>query len=144
MAFISAYYAFPGYLAGGGIDWDTDSISATLHTSSYTPSRSHAVWSDVSASEVSHAGYSPGGVPLSGKAVTLSGTDTKLTGTIPSITPTGSSMACRYMILRKGSGAGVAGDKLIGYIDMGSQTVGASKILSVSFSNGIFTLQPGA
>lgn len=144
MATSSTYYSFPGKLADGTIDWDTSSIYASLHTSSYTPNRSHTQGSDISASEVSHAGYTAGGVALIGKTVSASGTDTKLGGTIPAITPTGSSMTCRYMILRKGSGAIVGSDPLICVIDLSSQTISAGYSLTVAFPNSIYTLQPGS
>lgn len=146
---MSTYYNFPKYLADGTIDWDTNAISATLHTSAYTPDRSHDQWSSVSASEIVHAGYTAGGNALTGKAVTVSGTDSKLSGTIPTWTATGATMTVKYLILRKGSGAGVGTDKLIGVIDLTSGTgfngtVSTGKILSVVFSNGIFALQPGS
>lgn len=144
MANITSYYEFPKYVANGTIDLDTSAVYASLHTSAYTPSRSHTVGSSISGSEVSHAGYTAGGVVLSGKTVALSGTDTKWSATIPAITPTGTSMACRYMILRKGSGAIVAGDELIGYIDLGAQTISAGYTLTVAFTNGIFSILPGA
>lgn len=47
-------------------DWDSDSITMTLHTSSYTPNLdTHAYVSDLSAELAPGSGYSTGGVTLS-------------------------------------------------------------------------------
>ena len=151
MASLITYYSAQRDIANGTIDLDTSGIYASLHSSAYTPNRSHETWASASASEITHAGApAAGGVALTSKSVALSGTDTRFSATIPGITPTGSDMTgVRYMILRKGTGAGVAGDPLIGYIDLQSGTgftgtVTASYTLNVSFANGILLFQPGA
>jgi len=52
-------------------DIDSDSLKATLHTSSYTPDRgAHAYVSDLSAELAASGGYSTGGVTVSGVSVT--------------------------------------------------------------------------
>lgn len=52
------------------IDWDTDTIKISLHTSSYTPNLdTHDYFSDVT-NEVSGTGYTSGGATLASKAMT--------------------------------------------------------------------------
>ena len=75
MANISSYYEFPKYVANGTIDLDTSAIYASLHTSAYTPNRSHTVGSSISGSEVSHAGYTAGGATLGSPALTYTAAD---------------------------------------------------------------------
>jgi hypothetical protein len=151
MASLTSYYSFLQKLSDGTIDWDTSAISATLHSAAYSPSRSHTQWSDVSASEFATAnGYTAGGAALTSKAVAASGSDTRLSASVPAVNATGAGLTgVRYMIFRKGSGAGVASDPLIGYIDLQNGTgfngtVANGYSLNVSFTNGFFLLMPGA
>jgi hypothetical protein len=52
----------------GAIDWNSDSVVATMHTSSYVPNLdTHAHVSDLSNEVPAGAGYSTGGLLLSGK-----------------------------------------------------------------------------
>lgn len=61
---------FKANLCNKEVDLEADVIKVMLLTSSYTPDADHNVIGDVSANEVSGAGYTAGGATLAGKAVT--------------------------------------------------------------------------
>jgi hypothetical protein len=53
------------------IDWDTDTIKATLHTATYTPDRTANDYANDATNELSTAGgYTAGGVTLTSKTLT--------------------------------------------------------------------------
>lgn len=126
----------------GTVDLDTDTIKAILVTSSYTPSAAHDTYSDVSATECADGDYTA--QTLTGTAFTLSAGTVKYDagdvtyGTAVSIT-------AKYMILVKQAGGSlVAGDKLVGYVDLdsggGSVTSTSSDYIVRFNANGIFTM----
>ena len=80
----SLYNAIRKGLGDGTVDWDTDTIKVALVTSSYTFDAAHDEWADVSANEVAAgAGYTTGGIALSGKTVTLATTVAKYIADAP-------------------------------------------------------------
>lgn len=69
------YNRFSANLMNGLLDLEGDTIKCALLTSAYTPDKDHAVFGDVSASEVSGTGYTAGGETLATKAVTQDDTN---------------------------------------------------------------------
>ena len=95
----------------GGIDLDTDTLKVALVTSAYTPSGAHTQWSDVSANEVANgAGYTIGGIALSGVAVTNVNVDYN------DVTWTALTKTFRYAVIYKvGTGNGLT-NPLLAYL----------------------------
>jgi hypothetical protein len=117
------------------IDLDGDTFQAVLVTSSYTPNtNTHSAWSSVSGSEVVGTGYTAGGVTISALTVVHSaGTVTVDSATNPSWTS--STITAKYcVVVKRAGGSLVAGDLLLGYVDL--ETGGGS----VSTTNGTFTV----
>jgi hypothetical protein len=114
------YYHTPQIIGDGAVDLDAAShFRVVLIGSGYTPSRSHTVWSDISANEKTTAnGYTVGGVGIT-NTYTASGSGTStFDSNDPSWTVTSSALAARYAVLvhdANGDGALAAGDKPLAY-----------------------------
>ena len=126
----------------GTVDLDTDTIKAILVTSSYTPSAAHDTYSDVSATECADADYTA--QTLTATAFTLTAGTVKYDAADVTY-GTAVSITAKYMILVKQAGAGlVAGDKLVGYVDLdsggGSVTSTSSDYIVRFNASGIFTM----
>lgn len=63
------YNRFFANLMNKVVDLEADTLNIAIVKNTYTPNKDHNVWADVSANEVSGAGYDAGGKALSGKAV---------------------------------------------------------------------------
>jgi hypothetical protein len=130
----------------GLIDFDTDTFVAILVTSSYTPSvNADDTYSDVSANELPTAGgYTAGGQVISPLTVSHSaGTVTVDSATNPSWGS--STLTAKYLVVvRRAGGSLVAGDLLVGYVDLndgGGSVSTVAGTLSVTWNaSGIFTL----
>lgn len=142
----TVYGAAKEGIAEGAIDLDTANFSVFLATSSYTPSVNvDDTYSDVSANEVPNgSGYTTGGIDLGVLAVTRSaGTVTVDETTNPAWTT--ATFTCKYAIIaRRAGGSLVAGDLLLGYVDLetggGSISV-ASGTLTINWNaSGLFTI----
>jgi len=123
----------------------SDTIVCTLHSNSYTPAaNTDALWSDVSATELSTAGgYTAGGAALASVTDTLSTATTTFTSANPSWA-TFTAGPFRYAVLtRRASGSLVSGDLLLCFSDLtGSGTItGAGGSFTITISgSGIFTV----
>lgn len=103
---ITAYNHLPALLAGGGLDWDTDTIKLALVSSSYTFSAEHDEWADASAYEITGTNYTAGGVTLSNASITRSTTTTKLDADDVPFTGLAATFR-RGIIYKSGSGGGL-------------------------------------
>lgn len=132
----------------GAIDLDTHTFVITLHTSSYTPNQStHTTWADVSASEVSGAGYTAGGQALSSVTVTRSGL--AVTFDAADVTWTTATITAKYAVITKRAGGSlVSGDLLLCYCDLdeggGSVSSTAANFAVNMNASGIFVTTAAA
>jgi hypothetical protein len=113
------------------IDFDTATVKAMLCTSSYVPAQDTHRYKSSVTNEVVGAGYTAGGVTLTGKTVTYTaGTNTlALDADDPSWT--GSTITARYLVFYVDTGtAGTS--PLLAYVDFGAD---------VSSTSGTFTYQ---
>jgi hypothetical protein len=133
-------------LLDGTLDMDSDNIAVALCTSSYTPSASHAAFSDLT-NELSHASYtggSNGGLLLANKAVTqISGKQYKFASDAVQITFASTDATFKYAVFFERN-ATASSAALIGYVDLnttGSITVLAGNQLSINCpTNGWFNV----
>ena len=144
-ASITFYHSFREYMADGTIDLDTDTFKVTLHSSSYTPSTAHTIYTDATNELTTANGYTNGGATLgsvtwnrSSGTVTFDAADT-------SWTASGGSIVARYAVIRKDGTANAIVSPLIAYILLDTTpadvTATAGNPLTLAWNaSGIFTL----
>jgi len=123
-----------------GINFTSDTIKLSLHTSSYTPSQTHQYFSDVSASEVSttNTGYTAGGATLGTKSLVANGNTYPARSAAVQWTAGSAGLTARYAILRKDTGT-ASSSPVIAYILLDSAPADV-----VATSGGTFTVTPDA
>jgi len=118
----------------GSIDLDTDTIKASLHSASYTPSADNHDFFDDVTNEVSSSGTytagAAGGITLANKAVTQDNTNDRAYFDSDDISITNFTGTFRYVVLRKDTGT-AATSAVIAAFDLGSDQV---------LSNGTWSL----
>ena len=123
------------------VDWVTDTIKITLHTSSYTPNRdTHVFFSDATNELTTGGGYTAGGQALGTKSVSYDATthQTRLIAADPSWTS--ATFACRYALVWKDTGTSTT-SPLIGYIDLGAQSItGGTFTVDLDQTLGVFNI----
>lgn len=118
----SAYNDGKKKILDGTIDLNSDTITVSLHTSTYSPNiDAHTFFSDLTNELAASGGYTAGGKELAGKLV--SADDSNDRGVFdasdriwPALTP---SAGFRYGIIYKDTGV-AATSPLIAYIDFGT------------------------
>lgn len=137
---LTVYDSFWKQLMDGGINLASDTIRCALVGSGYTPDRTvHDFFSDIT-SEASGAGYTAGGVALSGKAVTQDNVNDRAAWSADDATWAAATVTFRYAVLYRDSGA-AATSALIAYIDFGADLVYSSQTVTVDFpAAGILTV----
>lgn len=115
---------------GTPVDWNTDTIKCSLHTTSYAPDQdTHTDHADTT-NETTGSGYSAGGDTLTTAAVTLDTTNDRLELDADDAQWTTASFSAYYAVIYKSTGT-AANDPLLGYVDFGgTETV----------SSGTFTI----
>lgn len=138
------YNSFKKKIMDGSIDLDTDTIKASLHTSSYTPDAdSHDFFDDVT-SEVSSSGSytagAAGGITLASKTVTQDNTDNEGVFDAADLSITTFTGTFRYVVLRKDTGT-ASTSALIAAIDYGSDVSAVNGTVSIAWnSEGILNI----
>lgn len=123
-------------IADGLIDIDTHTFVVTLHTSAYTPNQNtHSTWADVSGSEVANGnGYTSGGQTIA-IGSTRTGNEVFVTAPASSSWPA-STITAKYAVVSKRAGGSlVAGDLILGYVDLETGQAGG-----IGSSNAAFTV----
>lgn len=137
MAVTAKWYGLAGQgqfsaTAARRVDWVTDTIKVTLHTSTYVPNQDTHDFADDLTNEVANGnGYTTGGVTLGSKTLTYdtASNTVRLDAADAAWTFT-ASKTMRYAVVWKDTG--VAGTSpLLGYIDFGQDET----------SSGTFTIQ---
>ena len=141
---ITVYGLAQQHFANAAIDWDTDTIKVSLHTSTYTPNQdTHDFHDDATNELAASGGYTAGGAAIANKTSgytagtnvqKLDGDDVTWTGLTP-------SAAFRYGVIYKDRGGAATADELIAYIDFGAnQDPGGSDFVIQWNANGIITM----
>lgn len=88
------------------VDWATDTIKVSLHTSAYTPNQATDEFFSTVTGELATAnGYTAGGLALSSKAVVVTSLTTAYRAAASSWTAgAGQTITARYAVVRKDTG----------------------------------------
>lgn len=118
------------------VNWVSDDLKVMLTTSGYTPDQDRNDVRGTVSSEVAGVGYQPGGVPVTGKAVTYNrgSKETRFSFDSPEWGPSASIQRARVAVLYKDAG-GASRDPLIAFAVLDED---------VSVSNGTFALDVDA
>ncbi len=150
MSTLQLYRFFALDLAGGTaasdagmMDYLSDTIKATLHTSTYVPAPTTDKAFATATNELSTAnGYTNGGITIAGKTITAAATSIfDMDDTTVTWTASGVSLVFQYVVFHDDSiTVGPPIKPLIGYIDCGAQTVTTGNTFTVTTgANGLFT-----
>lgn len=138
------YNSFKKKIMDGSIDLDTDTIKASLHTSSYTPDQDAHDFFDDTTNEVSSSGSytagAAGGITLASKTVTQDNTDNEGVFDAADLSVTTFTGTFRYVVLRKDTGT-ASTSPLIAAIDYGSDVSAVNGTVSIAWnSEGILNI----
>lgn len=121
-------------IVNNAINWSSDTINMSLHTSTYTPDQDlHDFFNDATNELTAGSGYSAGGVALAGKTVTYDGATNEVRLDCNDIVFafTGAKTWRTAVVYKKRGGVSSA-DELIGYLTWDAdQTVSTSYTLVV-------------
>lgn len=141
---ITVYGLAQQHLANAAIDWDTDTIKVSLHTSTYVPAQDTHDFHDDATNELAASGnYTAGGNTIANRTSGYTaGTNVqKLDGDDVTFTALTPSAAFRYGVIYKDRGGAATADELIAYIDFGAdQNPGGSDFVISWNAGGIVTL----
>jgi hypothetical protein len=116
------------------VDWASDTIKVTLHSSSYTPATTHEFFSSVTNELATANGYTAGGATLGTKSRTVTGHVTAYKAAATTWTPgAGQTLTARYAVVRKDTGTASTSPVLC-YVLLDSAPA------DVSATNAAFTL----
>jgi len=131
-------------LAGGLVDFDTDAIKVSLHTSTYTPDQdAHDFYDDVD-NEVTSDGYTAGGAPIGTCTLTYTaGTNVlKLDG--EDVTWTGVTLTARYAVVYDSTPGTAGTNPLLFYVDFGEDKAASGANFTITWAaGGIATITAG-
>jgi len=122
------------------VNFAADTFYVMLCTSSYTPSRTDAHRSDVTAYEVSGTGYTAGGNAVT---VTISATDTtnnQQSVVLGGTTWSSSTITARYAVYYKHRGGAASADEIIAVNDFGSNVSSVSGTFTLNSSTSLTTM----
>lgn len=109
------------------VDWVTDSITVTLHTSTYTPNQdTHVFQSDLTNELANGNGYTTGGIVLSSKTTAYDTTSNETRLDAADVTWTfsgGVAKAFQYAVVWSNTAGASTTDPLLGYVNLGAQSV---------------------
>jgi hypothetical protein len=129
------------------IDYLSDTIKVSLHTSSYTPNQDTAEFWSACTNEVSNNGYTTGGATLGTKTLTYTaGTNVLMFDAADPTWTAGAAWSSypRIAVIYKVGGT-AATSPVMGYIDFGANvtTIASTNIFTIIFATaGIFTITP--
>lgn len=113
------------------VDWVTDTIKVTLHTSTYTPNQdTHVFASDLTNELTTAGGYTAGGVTLAGKTDTYDSATNESRLDANDVSWTGATFTARYAAIWKDTGT-AATSPLIGWVDFGADQSPAGVTFSI-------------
>jgi len=128
--------------AVGIADWTGKVVKVSLHTTAYTPVKTHS-GSTILAGQVSSTGYTAGGATLAstGKTAVINSTAHYVTLDAIDVTWSSVSLTARYAVLYHSTVASTAGN-LIAAIDFGANKTATNGDFTIQWNaSGIIRLQ---
>jgi len=138
MAISNKFYGLGvSHIANGAVDWDTDTIKASLHTVTYTPNQdTHDFFDDVT-NELSGGGYAQ--IALTTKTRTYDAATNEVRLDADDIVFATFTGTFRYLVFRKARGGAASADEIIGYVDFGAdETVTAGTFTAQLDATGAY------
>jgi len=127
------YNAAVRNIATGVIDLDTDTFWAMLTTSAYAENKdTHDFRDDVTANEVTGAGYTAGGKVITVSVAAVDTANDRVVATIGPVDWTSSTITARKMVVYKRRGGAANLDELLFVNDFGSDVISASGTFTVA------------
>jgi hypothetical protein len=122
------------------IDYLSDTIKVSLHTSSMSPSRDvHDFWDDTT-NEVTGTGYTTKGAALASKTLGYTASTNVLKFDAADLVWSGSTITARYAVLFKDSGTSST-SPLISYVNFGANKSSSSGTFTLVWpASGIYTI----
>lgn len=123
MAVTAKVYANAAKHLDDDVDWASDTIKVSAHSSSYTPNQgTHEFFSSVTNELTTANGYTAGGATLGTKSRTVD-TTTRRTRykAAPTVWTPGAAetLTIRYLVIRKDTGS-AATSPVLAYVDLGA------------------------
>ena len=127
-------------LANKEIDWGSDTIKVSLHTSSYTPSQTTHQYQSSLTNEVPNGnGYTTGGATLANKTEAFASQVKKFDA--DDVSWAASTITARYAVIYDATPGSAATNPLIAYVDFGADVVSSGGAFTIQWdANGIFTV----
>lgn len=123
-------------LVEGELDWEGDTIKCALLGSGYTPDiDSHAVWSDVSAYEVSGTGYTAGGQTLANRLITLDTVNDEVRCDSDDPQWASSTITARYAVVYQDTGT-PSTSRLIALMNFGQDYASSNGTFKITVASG--------
>lgn len=128
-------------VANAAIDWDTDTIKASLHTVTYVPNQdTNHFFSPDATNELSAAGYTSGGIALTSTTRTYDTSTNEVRLDAADLLWTGLSGTFQIIVFRKDTGTSTT-SPMIGWIDLGAATSPGGGNFAVQFdATGVFKI----
>lgn len=126
------------------IDWDSDTIKVSLHTSSYTPDQDAHDYADDLTNEVANGnGYTTGGATLGSKTIDYTAGTNVVKLDAADTVWAASTITARYAVIYDAQSGAAATNPLLGYVDFGADVSSAGGAFTITWdAAGIFTITP--
>lgn len=132
------YGNFPKLLFDGTetLDWLTDTIKVSLHTSTYTPDRDADDYFNDATNQVANGnGYTTGGITIQNPTVTFDSASDETRLDHDDLAWASSSITARTAVWTKVKGGASSADPLIQYLPFGSDVTTSSGTFSVTIDS---------
>jgi hypothetical protein len=121
------------------IDWNTDTIKCSLHTSTYTPDKdTHDFFDDATNELTTTGGYTAGGATLASPTITYDTASDEIRLDAADVAWTSASFTARIATIWKDTAGASSTDPLISYVNFGADETVASGTFTITWaSNGV-------
>ncbi len=113
------------------VDWATDTIQCSLHTSSYTPNQDSDDFFNDATNEITGTGYSASGVTLGSKTTTYDSSTNEMRLDAADASWTSSSFTARIAVIWSNTAGISSTDPVLTYVDFGGDETVTSGTFSI-------------
>lgn len=126
------------------IDWDSDTIKVSLHTSAYTPDQdAHDYANDLTNEVANGNGYTTGGATLGSKTIDYTAGTNVVKLDAADTVWSASTITARYAVIYDSTPGSAATNPLLGYVDFGADVTSTNGNFTITWDGaGIFTITP--